>query len=225
MPGDDRSIGVDINRNYDFLWDFKRHFDPSITGASSLASEDPGADEFHGPSAFSEPESRNIAWVFDQFPRIRWYMDIHSARGDFLYSWGDDNNQNFDPDHNFRNPRWDGQRGVLGKEDYREWIDESDFGAVRNVASRVSRVMESVGGRNYWPEQSVGLYATSGASDDYAFSRFTASPGTNKVYGFTMEFGYSTNFYPTLTEFHQNVQDTCAGFLEFCLAADDAGLA
>ncbi|MBP1689037.1 MAG: hypothetical protein H6Q33_5180, partial [Deltaproteobacteria bacterium] len=38
------------------------------------------------------------------------------------------------------------------------------------------------------------------------------------------EFGYATNFYPTLTEFHQNVKDTGAGLMEFCLAASDAGL-
>jgi hypothetical protein len=83
--------------------------------------------------------------------------------------------------------------------------------------------MSSVGGRAYKPAQSVGLYPASGASDDYAFSRFQVDGRRNKVYGFTMEFGYPTNFYPTQAEFEQNVIDTGAGFMEFCLAAADIG--
>jgi hypothetical protein len=82
--GTPQSIGVDINRNYDFLWDYRTHFDPTVTGSSSLASDSPNAETYHGRSPFSEPEARNVAWVFDQFPRLRWYMDIHSAVGDIL---------------------------------------------------------------------------------------------------------------------------------------------
>jgi hypothetical protein len=39
-----------------------------------------------------------------------------------------------------------------------------------------------------------------------------------------MEFGCPTNFYPTLAEYHNNLKDTGAGLMEFCLAASDAGL-
>lgn len=224
--GDDLSIGVDINRNYDFVWDYQRYFDSSVyTSSVNLASDKPHDDTFHGPFAFSEPETRNVAWVFDSFPRIRWYMDIHSAVGDILYSWGDDNDQVTQPDQNFLNPAWDAQRGIVGAPDYREWIDEGDFGRVHATARRVSEAMQSVAGRFYTAMQAANLYATSGASDDYAYSRFQSNPNVNKVYGFTMEFGYPTNFYPTLLEFHQNVIDTCAGFMEFCLAAADFGLA
>ena len=59
----------------------------------SLASDKPIDETYHGRYAFSEPETRNVAWVFDQFPRIRWYMDIHSAEGEILFNWGDDNDQ------------------------------------------------------------------------------------------------------------------------------------
>lgn len=224
IPGVAASIGVDINRNYDFLWDYRLHFHPSITGSTSLASDDPRRETFHGTAPFSEPESRNVAWVFDQFPRLRWYMDIHSAAGDMLYSWGDDDDQSSDPNKNFLNPVWDGKRGILGRRDYKEWITEKDLSNVQVTADRVTDAMVSVGGRSYKPEQAVGLYATSGASGDYAFSRFQVDESRNKVYGFTMEFGYSTNFYPTDVEFVQNVIDTGAGFMEFCLAAADIGL-
>jgi murein tripeptide amidase MpaA len=222
--GDPASIGVDINRNYGFLWDFRRDFDPSVTSNPSLASDSPHDDTFHGTAPFSEPESSNVAWVFDQFPLIRWYVDIHSAVGDMLYSWGDDNDQTSDSTQNFGNTAWDGKRGILGIDDYKEYITQSDLGNVQAAASRVTSAMMAVEGRNYTPGQSVGLYPTSGASDDYAFSRFQVDGSKNKVYGFTMEFGYATNFYPTLAEFQQNVIDTGAGFMEFCLAAADIGL-
>ena len=222
-PGDDATIGVDINRNYDFLWNFRKHFHPTATSATSLASDRPVDETYHGPHAFSEAETRNVAWVFDQFPRVRWYMDIHSAVGDILFNWGDDNDQVTDPSMQFLNPAWDGKRGLFG-DAYREWIDEGDFGRVSNAANRVARAMQSVAGRSCRPLQSVGLYPTSGASDDYAYSRHWADAKRNKAYGFTMEFGYPTNFYPTLPEYHANLKDTGAGLMEFCLAASDGGL-
>jgi hypothetical protein len=124
-PGNDATIGVDINRNYDFLWDFRRHFHPSVASFSTLASDKTVDETYHGRHAFSEPESRNVAWVFDQFPRLRWYMDIHSAAGQMLFSWGDDDDQLFDPAMQFSNPAWDGKRGILGDRAYQEWIEEA----------------------------------------------------------------------------------------------------
>jgi hypothetical protein len=46
----------------------------------------------------------------------------------------------------------------------------------------------------------------------------------NKVYGYTLEFGYPTNFYPTAEEYVQNILDTNAGFMEFILTAAEIGL-
>lgn len=224
IPGVDTSIGVDINRNYDFLWDYRRHFHSSAH-ADSLASDSPASYQFHGRSPFSEPETRNVAWVFDTFPRIRWYMDIHSHAGSVLYSWGDDVNQSGDPAQSFLNPAHDGQRGILSALDYREWIEEAEHGRVAEVAGRVTGAMSGVGGRSFFPQQSVGLFPTSGASDDYAFSRGQADPNRNKVYGFTMEFGPRPHvFYPTLPEYRNDLLDVGAGLMELCLAAADVGL-
>jgi hypothetical protein len=150
-------------------------------------------------------------------------MDIHSAIGDILFSWGDDEDQFGDPSMNFSNPFWDGKRGNHG-DVYQEWIEEADMGKVSNAAARVARAMITVGGRDYRYLQASHLYATSGASDDYAYSRYRSDPKRNKVYGFTMEFGYPFNLYPTLPEYHANLKDTAAGLMEFCLAASDAGL-
>ena len=81
-PGVEATIGVDINRNYDFLWHFRRHFHSSACASTTLASDRPIDETYHGRYAFSEPETRNVALVFDQFPRLRWYMDIHRGWSD-----------------------------------------------------------------------------------------------------------------------------------------------
>ena len=174
--GTPRSIGVDINRNYDFLWDFRSQFDPSVVNSSSLASDNPRLETYHGPAPFSEPETRNVKWILDQFPRLRWYMDIHSAAGDILYNWGDDDNQSVDPSMSFLDPRWDGRRGVVTIDDYREWISDRDGAAARGVARRVAGAMRAVGGRSFNPLQAVGLYPTSGASDDYVVQPVPGRP-------------------------------------------------
>jgi carboxypeptidase T len=46
-------------------------------------------------------------------------------------------------------------------------------------------------------EQAVGLYPTSGTSDDYAYSRHIANANNQKLYGFTIGFGKEeTGFIP-----------------------------
>lgn len=214
------SIGVDLNRNFDFLWNFKKHFSSS----ASPASTSPSSETFYGTGPASEPEVKNHVSVYDTFPKIRWFMDIHSAAADVLYSWGDDENQATSSSMNFLNAAYDGRRGIIGDTAYKEYIPSADATNSRNVATKMAAGMKAVGGRSYTAMQSVGLYATSGASDDYAFSRQWAL-GKNKVYGATLEFGKSSgNFYPTVTEFNQNLLDTGAGFMEWALAAISVGL-
>jgi hypothetical protein len=141
-----------------------------------------------------------------------------------LYSWGDDDNQSSNTAMNFLNASYDGKRGTTGDSADREYIPSADATAVKRVADATVAAMKAVGGRSYVSQQAVGLYPTSGASDDYSFSRFWQKSGVNKVYGYTMEFGYSTNFYPTLTEFNQNILDTNAGFMDWALTAISVGL-
>lgn len=59
--------GVDLNRNCDFLWS-------SGIGTSS----DRCSDVYKGPAAFSEPETRNVRWLIDQFTNATCMIDIHS---------------------------------------------------------------------------------------------------------------------------------------------------
>ncbi|KAF1972071.1 Zn-dependent exopeptidase [Bimuria novae-zelandiae CBS 107.79] len=220
IPGRPASVGVDLNRNFDFMWNFTKYFDPSVFPAST----DPSSQAFYGTGPFSEPETRNMKWVYEIFPKIRWFIDVHSAAGTLLYSWGDDINQSYDPKQNLFNPAYDGKRGVVEDTVYREYIVEKDWYNIELNANLTTDAMMAVGGSTYVPQQAVGLYPTSGASDDWASSRWYGNKTLNKVHGYTLEFGYPTNFYPTADEYIQNILDTNAGFMEFVLTAIEIGL-
>lgn len=220
IPGRPLSVGVDLNRNFDFLWNYTKHFDPTIEAASN----NPSSQAFYGTGPFSEPETRNMAWVYDIYPNLHWYIDVHSAAGTLLYSWGDDVNQAMDPKQNLFNAAYDGKRGIIEDELYREFIHEEDWYNIALQANRTTAAMNAVGARDYIPQPASGLYPTSGASDDWSFSRWHKNKKLTKVYGFTLEFGYPTNFYPTSTEYIQNILDTSAGFMEFILTATEIGL-
>lgn len=198
--------GVDLNRNFDFLWD-------SRIGTSSSTS----GFTYKGKSAFSEPESRNVRHIFDTYPNIGYFVDVHSYGGLILYSWGDDNDQTTDPNQNFLNPAYNGKRGTLNDTLYGEFISAQDKDTIVSLADRMNNALAAVRGKNYTVQQSVGLYPTSATSDDYAFSRHTVDGLNRKVYAYTIEFG--EEFVPPFSEMNNIIQDVCAAMSEFCLAA------
>lgn len=51
--GSDDSIGVDLNRNFDFIWDFENLMAPSVAGSAS--SDDPSDETFHGKAFHATP--------------------------------------------------------------------------------------------------------------------------------------------------------------------------
>ncbi|EON61550.1 hypothetical protein W97_00765 [Coniosporium apollinis CBS 100218] len=232
IPGNANSIGIDLNRNFDFLWDFPRLFAPTV--APNVASNDPRAATYHGASAFSEPETRSIRWVMDTFTKLRWFMDIHAYAGVVLYNWGSDENQAKKQGMNFLNSTYDGERGLMPDSPaagivYSEYVPSRDWADKTYAAMRMGNAMDAAVGRHYEVTQSAYLYPTSGASDDYAYSRSFANPKLNKIHGFTVEFGFgnqaaSCAFYPTPEQYHQNLLETGAGFMEFLLSASEIGL-
>jgi carboxypeptidase T len=76
-------VGVDLNRNYDFLWDFQNVF--ALTSGVSCSADPCNHDLYHGPHAFSEPETQNAKWIHDNFPNIGYFIDLHSYGPDMLY--------------------------------------------------------------------------------------------------------------------------------------------
>jgi murein tripeptide amidase MpaA len=203
-------IGVDINRNYDFLW------------SSGIGTSPSPCDYqiYNGPSAFSEPETRNVRWMLDAYPNIECMVDVHSYSQLFLYAWGDDDNQTTDPAMNFMNPAYSGLRGTPGDAQYREYIPSADLNWFTNSGTQVHDAIAAVRGRSYLVEQGVGLYPTSGTSDDYAYSRHFVDGSKNRVYAYTLEIG--TEFQPLYSEAINEIGETSSGLIQFaiqCLCA------
>ena len=99
-----------------------------------------------------------MKWVYDIFPKIRWFIDVHSAAGTLLYSWGDDDNQSNDPKQSLFNADYDGKRGVVADSVYREYIEEEDWYNIQLQANKTTAAMGAVGGRKYVSQQAVGLF-------------------------------------------------------------------
>ena len=178
------ATGVDINRNFDFLWS---------SGINTVNKNGTNSSETYGGKAtFSEPESRNVKSIFDIYKNICYFVDIHSFGGKILYSWGDDADQSINPQLNFTNPEYKDVRGILkgdGAKEYKEYIPKDDHDTLIYLANKMNGALTLVRGQPYKVEQSVGLYATPATSDDYAYSRHVVHKDDGKIYSFTIEFG------------------------------------
>jgi len=214
-----RSVGVDLNRNFPFLWRFDKHFAPHTVQSSF----NPGDYETYvGPRQASEPETRNVIWLLDRFPNIRYMVDLHSYGETILHGWGTDENQSKDPRMSFQNAAYDGKRGLIHDDVYREHIPAADEREARRMGRLMAAAIRPVRGRKYRVQQSVGLYPTAASSDDYAYSRHMVDPRKGKIIAFTMEWGRShaaTPFHPPYPEMRKVMRDVTAGLIEFCLQA------
>ncbi len=213
--GDPARIGVDVNRNYDFLWDFPVAFSPAAN-MNTLASTDPGNSLFHGTGPFSEPESRNVQWLVDRFPNARYFVDVHSYSGDVLYPWGSDENQATDPTMSFKNPAWAGKRGVPG-DVYREYMPGTRLTELQAGAAVIRDGINAVRQQGYVIAQGFWLWAssypTSGTSEDWAFTREFLNPARGQLNGFVIEFNKQATFFPSWADMEQMILDVDSGLL------------
>ncbi|PYI65148.1 MAG: peptidase M14, partial [Verrucomicrobia bacterium] len=208
-------IGIDINRNQDFLWNFNSAFAPGAINVY-LASTDPSQDTYHGSAPTSEPETQNINHIHNTFTRIKWYVDVHSYSEDILYVWGDDETQVTDPSKNFTNAAYNGQRGLLA-DGYSEYMPDPDLSRLQALAHAYTTALSEVRGKTYIAKPGYSLYATSGTNDDYAFGRHIADSSKSKALSFTVEWG--TEFQPPWTEMEEIIKDNCAGLIGLGLEA------
>ena len=213
--GNPDCIGVDLNRNQDFLWDFPAFFDPA-SGVNTSDSPCSPSQTYRGSAVTSEPETKNVVWLMDTFTNIRWYLDLHSHGQDILHSWGDDENQSSDAAQNFMNAAFNGQRGVSG-DGYREFIPGSELSEIISLGDAFHDCLLAVRGKNYTVAPAYALYPTSGANDDYAYSRHFTNPALSNIFSYTIEFG--TEFHPAWAEMEFVIADVTAGILGFCLQA------
>ena len=218
-PGPDDGqgcVGVDLNRNFDFLWDFERHFSPTAPVANSAHPCHP--DLYVGPAAASEPETRNVMWLLDEHPDIGYLVDLHSFGELIMYSWGDDENQSRRRGMAFSNGDYDGRRGHTG-DDYGEYLPAADRRTLERLARKMQAGIAAARGRRYRIGQSMNLYPTAGTADDWAYSRHLADPARTKVLALTVEWGSEDNptpFHPPYGEMVQIIAEVTSGLLAFC---------
>ncbi len=136
----DGSYGVDLNRNYGYLWGYD----------NKGSSPEPGSAVYRGPAAFSEPETRAVRDFFLQ-KSFQAMISYHSYSQVILYPWG-----------------------------YTVTPSTKDS-LLRQIASRMSALMEPVNGRLYeFGQAGAKLYLTNGTTDDWTF-------GTAGIPSFTIE--------------------------------------
>ena len=214
-----RSVGVDLNRNFPFLWRFDQHFAPKTVESTHKPGD---YETYVGPRPASEPETRNVMWLLDRFPNIRYFVDLHSYGETILHSWGSDDDQSTNREMTFRNKAYDGKRGLILDDVYREYMPAADRKEAVQMGRHMAAAIRLVRGRKYQVKQSVGLYPTAGSSDDYAYSRHWVDPKKGKIIAYTIEWGRShasTPFHPPYPEMRKVMREVSAGLLALCMRA------
>jgi murein tripeptide amidase MpaA len=169
--------GVDLNRNADLLW--------GVTEGQTSCS--PCSDVYAGPSAFSEPETRNIRHLLDTH-RIDCFADVHSFSELVLHPWGHAPTQTTDASQRFLTLPT-GTCAPLDQPGYAEYMPPQDLQRFQTVAARVVQAIADVRGRSYTATTGTGLYPTTGTLSDYAYGRHVANSSLPKTYGYTFETG------------------------------------
>jgi hypothetical protein len=169
--------GVDLNRNADLLWGVTE-------GQTSCA---PCADIYCGPSAFSEPETRNVRHLLGAHS-IDCFADVHSYSELVLHPWGHAPTQTGDATKRFTTlPTATCQ--PITDPSYAEYMTPRDLLRFETVGDRIVQAIADVRGRHYTRETGVALYPTTGTLSDYAYARHIADGAQRKTYGFTLETG------------------------------------
>ena len=169
------SVGTDLNRNFPFHWN-------TVPGGSS-----PNAcvETYHGPSTQSEPETRNL---------VRYVAGTPGASG--VYSGGIFPDRRSDA---ASSAAPDDYKGIFFDIHSYSQLVLWPWGDTTNLAPN-STALATLGRRlaffnSYRPEQSVGLYATDGATDDSMY-------GVLGVPSYTIELGVA--FFESCTTFQSS---------------------
>jgi murein tripeptide amidase MpaA len=216
-PHPNDCTGVDPNHNFNFPWDHLTKF--SLDSNVSAPDNPCNKEVYRDPSPASEPETQNIVWLLDSYTKIKWHINLHSSVPIISHSWGSDRNHTHNSSQNFSNTAFDGIQDRASDSDigYGEYITSKDLKLVKKIGGRINDAVKAVRGVDYPLDQAFGLYPTSGASDDYAFSHHLTDPSKTKVYGFTIECGRD-DFQPPWFEAEEVIREVSAGLIEFCLA-------
>ena len=235
-PYPERSCtGTDINRNFDFLPHVRSRDDSGDFSASGYHCD----PTYMGPSAFFEPETRNVRTLLTEHP-IDYMVDLHSAGELIMHPWGHVPLQTTDPAQNITETdtsSWN----ILpeGAGDYREYMPPEDLDWFQRVGRRVSDAI-----RDCRPDETItvdtpagpfithvqriysvqairDLYPVTGSSVDYAYARHIVSPGARKVYPLAIETGkgeFDAGFQPGPDAARKTTEEVHCGLLAFLQA-------
>jgi len=145
--------GVDPNRNWNFHW------------CGEGTSNNPCSEIYCGPSAFSEPNCRNLRQILEANNNtIKGYITLHSYGQDFLWPYG----------YALNSPAPDGNE-------------------LNALGLQMATAIRNVHNTRYTVENSASLYPAAGASDDYSkyigikwVYTIELRPGANAPNGFVL---------------------------------------
>lgn len=211
-------FGVDINRNFDFMWDFEKYLCPKTADFSHM-SKFTLNDNYIGPYPESEPETRNIISIIRNKKKLKYFLDIHSYEfnaNNILYSWSHSKSQTVRPDINFKNTVYWGNHG---SDFYSEFVEKEDFELRRKFAAKMALAATKASSykRKYIAKTSYNMYLITGGSRDYMESRYIINPFTQgKIHSFFME-ASALSFFPSIDERKIIIKEICSSLFEFCI--------
>ncbi|KAI8312066.1 hypothetical protein K4K61_010996 [Colletotrichum sp. SAR11_59] len=236
--------GVNIDRNFDIVWDYKRYFSKD---AMEVASDIPTHELYHGTEPFSEAESRNVKWVIENNPGIGYFVNAGPQSTPGVDGrWDIDITRSNDSSMNWRNKSYDGKRGLLHMTEgsYGEYMAPEDYRHVLKLRVDIETHMMAASGRRFYPggirNPLVELYlffrahlSASGTATDWAYSRHIVNTTATKVFSFRMRFGRTEDeayaiakgggcpFYPTSEQYKNSLAEAAVGYMRFMLSAAD----
>lgn len=218
VNGVQAGIGVDINRNFDFVFDLTLYAPTAAPAASKL----PTSLHYQGDKPESEAETRNVVELLDKHP-VGWFVDLHSPGLSMCFAWNHDNAQTTQQAMNFRDPQRHGEYGLPGdptpgQANYQEFLAAGDLKRMTQLAGRFKQVATLVsGGSPYDSRSAYWNTAYPGTSHDYAYSRhLTNPPRGNKALGFICEWG-DMHAHPPWAAMQALLPEVIAGLIAFCI--------
>jgi len=173
-------VGVDLNRNFAYFWDY-------TNGSGSSGNE--CNQTFRGISAESEPETQAVSnYIRSIFPDVRGDNENDAAPVETAGMHIDI--------HSY-------SELVLWPYGHKEGVSPNDSGFV-SLGNKLAWY------NNYTPQQSIGLYATDGTSDDVSY-------GELGIAAFTFELG--TSFFQNCSVYDNTIKPDNLNALQYAAKA------
>ena len=220
QDGKPDTVGVDLNRNFDFVFDM---IGAHPAGATVSSSNQAWNSMYQGRSAASEPETKNVQWLAGQFPTLRWFVDLHSGAREVVHPWADDESQPDDGTMAFHNAAHNGLRGGIGDVVYREYMDADDITAHVGLAQAYVVCVQKFDATSCPIKPGCDTAVSGGMSHDWAYSRHLV-PGAQAPKTLALLIEWYRGYVVPWRVMPPLIREVSAGLIEIGLQAQ-SGLA